>query len=87
MLTAVHGLSYWIPHSGSHLKEKDWSKRPEQEDVDMWSDFMQAGVVPAMGRARHHDSVEKFKRMAERHGLDAAEVKRRVGKVAEWITT
>src|SRR5215212_6703635 len=79
LLTAGHSLGYWSTHSGSHLREKNWSNRPGQEDVDMWSEYMQAEEAPLVDSpSPGDDAEEKFGRMAERHKLDVEEVRRRV---------
>ena len=78
---------YWSAHSGSHLREKDWSQRAEQKDIDMWSEFMEAEETLVNRPSPSDDAEEKFQRMAERHGLDVNEVKHRVLKVTDWIAT
>ncbi len=87
LLMAGHSLGDWNAYTGSRLRDKDWSKRPQQEDVDMWSEFMQAEVALVNEPSPSDDIEDKFQRMAERHGIDAEEVKRRVDKVTSWIAT
>lgn len=91
LLVTGHSLGYWTSYSGSHLRDKDWSKRPEQQDVDMWSKYMQAqisGEDVALNKPLPPDNAEaKFRSLAERHEVGVDEVKRRVRKVSSWIAS
>ncbi len=76
LLQAGCSLGYWDVELGPRLRDKDWSKRPDQTDVEMWSEYMQAQIAQ-----------EKFRTLARRHGLAVDEVMGRVEKVSSWIAT
>ena len=87
LLNAGCSLGFWDTYAGSHLRDKDWSKRPDQTDVDMWSKFMQTETVPLNQPLSPDDAEEKIQALAEQHELGIDEVKRRIEKTSSWIAT
>jgi hypothetical protein len=73
-------LGEWRPGNVYGLREKDWSRRPSQEDVDLWHDFMQQEAPPP-----ELDEDASIRRVAENRRVSEGRVREALDKVRSWL--
>lgn len=75
LMVGKPSLGFWDRSTGPSLREKDWTKRPGPQDVQLWAE---RGSVSA-----EDDDAASI--LAAKHGLDTQLVKTAVEKVRNWI--
>lgn len=75
LVAAKPSLGAWDQLEGSSFREKDWQRRPTQQDVQLWAE---RGSISTTDENAAH-------RLAARHGLDADAVMAGITRVRDWI--
>ena len=76
LVVSKPSLGFWDRDLGPHLREKDWTKRPAPQDVQLWAERASISAMDD-GAARE---------LAAKHGLDTEMVKAGVERVRGWIS-
>lgn len=88
---AGYSLGYWEEDDVSNLREKDWSDRPTQEEVDIWAawgeevDQLYDDVLDSEDPTAPVDEGEATRTVAVETGQSEEEVDEATTKVAIWL--